>query len=654
MREQRLPPAVLAAGADSPPQGIGPGPRWSEVDVAINAADALTNPTLPMQPRGVVGEVACLLSHRPVPAGAARSLLSPGFDAGAQTWVDRQVALAWAGAACIHVADDLVLLVEGRLDNRSEIAHRTGLPVGASVARLLTALWRQRQEDAVDLVVGEVAGIVLDRASDRVYAFRDLCAGRPLHVARLRAGWAIASEWRPLAFANEVSPTPSREWFTCGFVWQTVHPTATPYAGVDMVLPGHVATPDGERWRQTERARWHIPVLRASGPGAYAEEFRELFDEAVRCRTAPGGDRVGVCLSGGLDSTSVIATAAFVSPDQHRTAICMGMSEPEGDERILQRMVADRSSAELRWVDLGAYAPLGVNGPRNELERFGAPPLAVNWFLQDGLAETARQAGVSVVLSGEDGDGAVGGSPAYLADLLMTGRWLRWWREVGVLRRTRRMGGRELLFETLYQAAPPPLRRGYMRAKGIVMTPPVLAQGLSSELDLERSLRRDPYNSRWRLGRAFRVAQEAVGLTEQIGPVFTNIGQTWRPRGLQFTHPWCDRRLMSFCMGLPYPHVVADGLTKVVLRQAMADRLPAEVLRRRGKADISEAARRGAREVNLQHVKEGLALARRQPDWFNPTAVDQIESTFDAGEVGSDAPALRVAFFSTWLDWCGV
>ncbi len=48
-------------------------------------------------------------------------------------------------------------------------------------------------------------------------------------------------------------------------------------------------------------------------------------------------------------------------------------------------------------------------------------------------------------------------------------------------------------------------------------------------------------------------------------------------------------------MGLPFEHVVADGKAKLILRQAMADRLPQLVLRRRGKSDLSEVARRAAR-----------------------------------------------------------
>jgi hypothetical protein len=108
---------------------------------------------------------------------------------------------------------------------------------------------------------------------------------------------------------------------------------------------------------------------------------------------------------------------------------------------------------------------------------------------------------------------------------------------------------------------------------------------------------------------------------------------------------------MSFCMGLPYEHVVrSDGLTKVVLREAIKDRLPSEIVNRRGKANISEVARRAAFGRDIAHVEQGLKLARRQTDWFDPSVVKSAEDTFNQGL--GEARALRIAMFAWWLNWC--
>lgn len=602
-----------------------------------------------------IGEIACIVTDgRPAEAADASALLSDALQLSAATWVDNRIALAWSGASEVEVADDLVVVVEGRLDNRRVLAERAGERACKSTAGILAALWRRHGERMVDLLIGEIAAIVVDRPASKAYALRDICSGRPLHIARLDSGWAIASEWRPLAFVDGNRSAPNPEWFAAAFLPQSIEPRATPYVGVEMVLPGYVAKPGAIGWNQVRCAQWHIPRLGDTRPGAYTEAFRAVFDEAVRCRIEAAGSSIAVCLSGGLDSTSVIATARAMRPEQRRIAVCMGMVEPKGDERALQRLVADQCADELRWADLTPHAPLGPDGPDSVFARFGAPPLSTNWFLQDALAAEAHRAGVGVVLSGEDGDGCLNANPSYLADLLIKGRWLRWLREVNVLRTRRQMGGRALLEESLYLAAPPLLRRAYIRGTRMELAPALLSERLRRDLDLEERLRRSPHNATWRPGRAFRLAQSEVGLTEQVGPVFTHIAQTWRQRSLLFSHPWNDRRLMSFCMGLPFNHVVADGVTKVVLRQAMSGRLPDAVLLRHTKSDISEAARNAARGPQVGFVTEGLKLAREREGWFDAATVDSIRSGFEAGESRTEGSALRVAMFASWLRWCGV
>ena len=482
----------------------------------------------------------------------------------------------------------------------------------------------------LDLVAGEVAAVIVERAGGRLHAFRDLCAGRPLHVTHTEGGWALASEWQPLAAAANIRRRPNPEWFASAFVGYTMDAKATPYEGVEVVLPGHLATPAISSWRQVRAARWHVPRLTDTRLGAYAEQFRDIFDEAVRCRI-DGCSGVAVTLSGGFDSTSVIASAFAVRPEIKRTALCVPMREQAGDETIMQAHMAERTESELAWVDIDGHGPLGGQGPDEIFERLAAPPLSINWYFGNAVAEYAREAGLRVVLDGEDGDGSVGGSRMFLPDLSATGHWLRWWREASAQREHAAAGGRELLTESLYMAAPPALRRAYVRRQRRSIVPPILAEGLAQRLELDRRLQHSRLNRTWAPGRTFRLAQGEVGKAEQIGPILSSISEPWRRRGLMLTHPWSDRRLMSFCMGLPYEHVCADALPKVVLRQAMEGRLPGGLLAHRGKADLSEVARRAAEGSERHYVEEGLRLARSQPEWFSAGEVAEIESEFESG-----------------------
>jgi asparagine synthase (glutamine-hydrolysing) len=592
-----------------------------------------------------VAEISAAVVERKAAATDATALLA-GYAGPANAWVEGSIALAWSGSAEIGIFDDVVILVDGRLDNRRELAARYPIRAAATTPAVIAETWRRNGPTMLDELVGDIAGVLVERGSGRLHAFRDLCGGRPLHVARDADGWKAASEWRTLASA---AAEPSRIWFASAFLGFSVDPRATPYSGVNIVLPGHMADPTASGWSQVRRADWHVPILRDRTPLAYADQFRELFDEAVRCRIE-GHKSIGVALSGGLDSTSVMTSAAQIAPNGRRVAICMPFVEPDGDERNLQATVAERAGARVHWVDLDNRGPLGSNGPEEIFERFGSPPLVTNWFLGDAMAAVAEAEGLPVVLDGEDGDGSVGGSPAFLADLLVTGRWRRWYREVGAMRARDMAGRRGMLRQSLYLLAPRALRRAYMRRAKLELTPPVLAKGLRDELNLEERVLSSPLVPKWAPGRAFRLAQGGVGTAEQMAPVFTAISEPWRRRGVSLCHPWSDRRLMSFCMGLPFEHVCTGTISKLVLRQAMHERLPHEIVMWVRKADISEASRRRARGPEHAYVREGFRLARQQAEWFDPAVVDDIEAKFDTGE--GDGSALRVAMFAWWLNWC--
>lgn len=584
---------------------------------------------------------------RPAAASDAGGLLAGYAGPVRGTWVEGEVALAWSGSAEVGLFDDLIVIVDGRLDNRSDLRSRYGIALDESLAGVIARIWRRSGWAMVDALVGDIAGIAVEREGLQLVAFRDLCGGRPLHVTRDRAAWKAATEWYPLV-SEQISPSPSQVWFASAFVGHSIEPSATPYAGVDVVLPGHVATPIGLRWKQTRHAHWHVPKLRNRQPVAYAEQFRAIFDEALRCRVSDA-EAVGVALSGGLDSTSVMASLAHVKPDCTCAAISIPMREPEGDERAFQATVAERAGAELHWVDIDGRGPFGSSGPSEVFTRCGAPPLVINWFLGDAMAEVAARADIEVVLDGEDGDGSVGGSFAFLADLLITGRWVRWWQEARAIRVGQIASGRDLIQHSLYLLAPPALRRAYIRRAGFSIAPEVLAEPLRRELDLQERILASPLHPPWAPGRTFRRAQGSVGMAEQMAPVFTAISEPWRRRGITLSHPWSDRRLMSFCMGLPYEHICAGAVSKKVLRQAMNCRLPREIVRRRDKASLAEASRRRAYGSERPYVLEGLRIARRMPDWFAAEAVQSVEYDFRAGR--GEAEALRVAMFALWLQW---
>jgi asparagine synthase (glutamine-hydrolysing) len=250
-------------------------------------------------------------------------------------------------------------------------------------------------------------------------------------------------------------------------------------------------------------------------------------------------------------------------------------------------------------------------------------------------------------MDGEDGDACVGGSWLFMPDLAITGRWRRWYREASLRRSRGGAGWKAQGREAFYLNLPPRLRWWLHRRQGVTLAPDILSRTLVDRLDLEDRMERFVGNQLWAPGRLFRQGQAQMGGSDYVGMVMTGAADRWRPRGIALSHPFGDRRVMSFCMGLPYTAVKPEGRTKAVLREAMVGRLPEAVRERHGKADISEVLRRAVGGRHRTLVLAGLELATGLDHWFDATQVDTVREDFEGGR--SEALATRVAMLAFWL-----
>ena len=160
----------------------------------------------------------------------------------------------------------------------------------------------------------------------------------------------------------------------------------------------------GRTGHATPKVYWVSDVereLRLSSPGEYAEAFREVLTEAVRCRLR--SDRpIGSALSGGLDSSSIACLARDLLPPAQQpvhtfSAVFTGLPEEER-----------RRSDESPWIDsvlsTGGFEPHRVQadrlGPLFELPRllrhYDEPSLGYNGYMSRALYAAAREAGVGV------------------------------------------------------------------------------------------------------------------------------------------------------------------------------------------------------------------------------------------------------------------
>lgn len=566
-------------------------------------------------------------------------------------WRDDGVALiAFEGRrrAPLFVSQDLVVALDARIDNRTAVVSALGAdapPPGATDAELIARVWRRWNANGLRRVIGDFAGAIYDRRSRVLSVVRDPLGVRPALLAR-SAGRLLAASDLPMLLADaSLDRTPDEEWVAAFLVAGAGFRRAAGYRDTWRLEPGAAANASDGGWVERPWWTWRYRRVRERDDAAYAERFRELFDEAVRTRIA-GARRVGVSLSGGLDSTSVAASVReTVAPDQLAAGFAIGFESAEGDERALQRLVAARLGLPLRWVAIEA-GPFDAD-PIRTIERLGVPPLSPNWFHPEAVARAAAADGIDVALDGIDGDSLLQGSPEVLSDLMVRGRWRTWRREAEALRRVQGVGRRTALRRySVKPLVPNAALTVWRRAQGRRDVPAFVAPDLARRYRLESLLTHDS----WWPGRTFAVREMGAVSPVLLPMTMELLDSIWSRRGIEIAHPFLDRRVVEFCLGLPWTQKLRGGFTKSVLRNAMSDRLPTDITARAAKADLSAPFINSVLGQERTFVLEGLSLAASNgTTWWSSEGLRRLGESFADGE--DPFEAYRVAILAHWYRW---
>ena len=246
------------------------------------------------------------------------------------------------------LATDGPLLFDGVLDNRWALATRRSTralrpdPEPENDALLLTELLESEGPDALALLAGPFA-VAWWRSRERTLLLaRDRIGYGPLHFTVDRAGrFLFASEYKALLALDTVDARPNRDAIQVLQSSKWTKPGETCLAGIYPVAPGTMLEVDAGRLAM--KRYWHIPVaVQHSDEERHAAELREVFLDTLHWQTRPYA-RVGVSLSGGLDSAVIAAgvrnvvgdkplhtfTAGY-GPDDREIANAAGIAETLG------------------------------------------------------------------------------------------------------------------------------------------------------------------------------------------------------------------------------------------------------------------------------------------------------------------------------------
>ena len=319
-------------------------------------------------------------------------------------------------AAAVGGQREASVVFVGSIDNRRELARGLGraaeTPDPARDGTLAAELWEAYGEEGLARIAGQFALALWDARNRRVVLARDRVGYAPLYFALDGERLVFASEYKALLAIPSIPAAPNRAALQAIHNTKWVLPGFTCLQGVHPVAPGTLV--EVREGRTQSRRFWDIPVRTADRDEAgHAGRLRESFLETLRIQAEPY-DRIGVSLSGGLDSAVVAAGARAIAG--HREVHTFSAGYGEDDRELVNASIVAR--------ELGTIHHPVVLDP-DDLP--GLLPWMV-WHLEEPIGRediaylfvAAREASryVDLIITGFGFDGLFAGLPRHrLVDL---------------------------------------------------------------------------------------------------------------------------------------------------------------------------------------------------------------------------------------------
>ncbi|WP_263818881.1 lasso peptide isopeptide bond-forming cyclase [Salinibacter sp.] len=542
----------------------------------------------------------------------------------------------------------LVATADARIDNRDDIIKTLGLqrPKDPPITdtELILAAYKQWGEDCPQHLLGAFVFAIWDEKNERLFLGRDQFGIKQLYFYHKNGRhFYFASEIKSLLSLSDV-PEKIDE-LTLGIHLANGRPDGerTIFQNILRFPPGHAltATPCKVRRRQY----WSLSATDVPSDltdEEYAERFRNIFEEAVRCRLRSTRS-VGSELSGGLDSSYVTCVAHRIlrkSTDRNTLHTFSTVYDrfDECDERPYIQEVTKKEGIEPHYTIVEEQSIIDLLDEIYDYLDDGrvSGNHHLNWL-------TARQAGrspVRVLLTGQDGDTTVHHGWQYFLELARGRKWEEFarlanqtirvlQRDDGVVERQETWSEPEdilgdygsvyllrwakkgnylkllsslveiskhfsvspwLILQNMWREVvfPAYYWRKSRQSPSQPNVPKTIAPQFADDVGLKEYLSKRSSQSNEELRHiTARNAQARILKSSYLVSSFEKIAHYAAAAGVEARHPFMDKRLIEFCLGLPPQQSLSKGWSRAVMRRAMKGVVPEPIRQRTEKANLA-------------------------------------------------------------------
>jgi asparagine synthase (glutamine-hydrolysing) len=551
------------------------------------------------------------------------------------------------------VSDDqgLVIVFNGEIYNYLELRQELGgyghvFRTHGDTEVLLHA-YQQWGKDCLSRLNGMWAFLIYDRRRRIVFGARDRFGVKPLYYFKASQRILFASEIKGILASRMYGSDANIHWPTASqflLSWELDSSPYTFYEGIEQVPAGSMFELQMGGELKFQRY-WSLSDIETPPANDPYRTYVELFEDAVRLRMRSDVP-VGVCLSGGLDSSSIICEMARVSSSKVEAFSYMA---EEFDESLYIKDTVAQTGSVLNLVDLSR---LNLWSTLTDVLKFHDEPVhSINVVIGFELMRLASLKGVKVVLNGQGADETAAGYSSYFneywASLIRQARLMAAWREMSA-----------------YAAAHHVPKTRLYKEAGLRAIATMVASWSLYRLAKDRIAPKRAAVSEW-FDAAFMTAYQPVrerlapqSLSEVLRyavehsplPLYLRVeDRNSMGNSVESRLPFMDYRLVSFLFSMPDEYKLRGEWNKYIQRRALIGKIPESVRMRVDKMGFPVPLKKWMAGEVLESVADALhSRSCRERGIYNWPVLSNAIDKHCRGEVDASLPLFYVGQFEVW------
>lgn len=533
--------------------------------------------------------------------------------------------------------EHIVLVAEARIDNREELFKALGvneqLRDAISDAALILKAFLRWEKNCLQYLDGAYAFAVWDKISQELFMATDHIGFRPLYYYQDTNEFIFCSEIKGIKAVKGNSLKFNQEHLE-EYLYRQGDPAQTYLKAIKLLCGGHSLNLKSGKvqlnsyWKLDDRGKYKFLK-----DNEWTDCLRSLLLQAVDKRMADTDVRIGVTLSGGLDSSSIACLLAQRLAKQNRSLYAFSSVLPNGyrgpyrDERAYIELVNKHCPNIIQTDVLASTStPFGLMSEAFKKHETFPNPF---FYMDEAITNEAKSKGIELLFSGYGGDYGVsrkGNKVIY--ELLRDNKLALVLQLINQMSNLEQIKWISVLKREVLSHFPLITRlKGLLRQKeDNILLRSFAPQGMNPKMSY--------LNEQTQL--------QMLLQNGKIGKLVGRLCNTYAYDGIVAADPMFDRTVMEFLMEVPNSLFVKDGIKRNLLRRAMAGIVPEQILNRNDKNAYSPDYKK--RINDSQHVLQSLMDADSSQfifeQYLNRTL---LQKWMTASKIDLDKTDIRIA-----------